>query len=579
MAVRHLSRLVERLRHVLVKQKGAATDADLLGSFVRQRDEAAFEALVRKHGPMVMGVCNRILRNSHDAEDAFQASFLVLVRKAATIHPPGMVGHWLYGVAYRTAQEARKSAAKRRAKEASVVPQAQTREDTWEGLRTVLDQELERLPGKYRAVIVLCDLEGKTRKEAAEQLGWPEGTVAGRLAAARTMLAKRLTRHGFGAPAGVLAAMLGQHASACVSPPIVSATARAATLFAAGRVGFRSVEVAALTEGVLRSMLLSRAKTAAAVLVLVGFLLGGGGLLTSATFEAGQAEAPQGARSTEQKRPTNSKDKARDAEAEARLRQAQEAFRVAEAKLREAQGAVPDAAALLRLQALRQGLGEQRTDLLLLALELERQKGRLRSLKERLEHAIMRAAGSDEEKKSLAASVRQVLDPVSEKTADAAERIEIMRQANDVMLDRLAQGEQGTHRRRLQELKKEIRGQQEYGDWPELQLARSRESLRGFVKVGLERAFKDAQLNAEDKTFLVDTLDKEIAPIVAKADEIDGILGRVRAGLKALQDEQGNETGRVRPAALPTGRPTGPTGLRRRRLPVRSAPSPSSACR
>jgi RNA polymerase sigma factor (sigma-70 family) len=540
MAVRPLSRFVERLRHALVKQEGAATDADLLSRFLLQRDEAAFETLVRKHGPMVMGVCRRILRNCHDAEDAFQASFLVLVRKAATIHPPGMVGHWLYGVACRTAQQARKSAAKRRAKEASVVPQAQTREETWDDLRTVLDQELQRMSGKYRAVIVLCDLGGKTRKEAAEQLGWPEGTVAGRLAAARTMLAKRLTRHGFGASAGVLAALLGRQASAGVSPPVVAATASAATLFAAGQAGVISVEVAALAEGVLRSMLLSKVKTAAAALALVGFLLGGGGLLTSATLGAGQAEAPQEARSTGEKRPTNSKDKARDGEAEARLRQAQEAFRVAEARLREAQGAVPDAAALLRLQALREGLREQRTDLLLLALELDRQKGRLRSLKERLEHALVRAACDEQEKKSLAAAVRQVLDPLAEKTADAAERIEIMRQANDVMLGRLAQGEQGTPWRRLQQLKEEIRGQKEYGDWPELQLARVRESLRGLARVGLERAFKNAPLDAEDKTFLVDTLSKEIDPIVAKADEIDGILGRVRAGLvKALQDEQG----------------------------------------
>jgi RNA polymerase sigma factor (sigma-70 family) len=539
MAVRHLSRLVERLRNVLVQQEGAATDADLLSRFLHQQDEAAFEALVRKHGPMVMGVCQRILHNSHDAEDAFQTSFLVLVRKAATIHPPGMVGNWLYGVAYRTAQEARRSAAKRRAKEASVVPQTDTRKDAWDDLRTVLDRELERLPEKYRAVIVLCDLEGKTRKEAAEQLGWPEGTVAGRLANARTMLAKRLSRHGFGVSAGVLAAMLGQHASAGVSPSVVSTTVNAATLFAAGQVSAISVEVAALTEGVLKSMLLSKVKMAAAVLVMVGFILGGGGLLTLASFRGGQAEAPQEARSTEQKKQTNSTDKANDAEAEARLRQAQAAFQVAEAKLREAQRTVPDAAAMLRLQALRERLREQRTDLLLLALELEKQKGRLRLLKERLEYVLMRAACNEEEKKSLVTTVGQVLDPLFEQTVDAAERIEIMRQSNDEMLDHLAQGEQGTHGRRLQQLKKGIQGQKEYSDWPELQLARVRESLRGVVKVGLERAFKNAQLNGEDNTFLVDTSNKEIDPIIAKADEIDEILGRVRSGLiKALQDEQ-----------------------------------------
>jgi hypothetical protein len=192
---------------------------------------------------------------------------------------------------------------------------------------------------------------------------------------------------------------------------------------------------------------------------------------------------------------------------------------------------------MLRLRELREGLREQRADLLLLALELERQKGRLRSLKERLEHVLMRAACNHEEKNSLVAAVRQELDPLAEKTADAAERIEVMRKANDVMLDHLAQGEQGTHRRRLQQLKSEIRVQNEYSDWPELQLARVRESLRGPVKGGLDRTFKNSPLSAEDKTFVVDTLNKEIDPIVAKADEIDGILGRVRAGLtKALQD-------------------------------------------
>src|SRR5262245_60180624 len=129
MAVRHLHKIVEHLRTVVARRDDAESDADLLKR-IRQ-DEAAFEALVRKHGPMVMGVCHRILHNSHDAEDAFQATFLVLVRKAKTIRPPSMVGNWLYGVAYRTALEARRSAAKRRAKEATVGPQTETPNNAW----------------------------------------------------------------------------------------------------------------------------------------------------------------------------------------------------------------------------------------------------------------------------------------------------------------------------------------------------------------------------------------------------------------------------------------------------------------
>src|SRR5262249_12586006 len=150
---------------VLVRQEVAGmADGDLLRRYLLHRDEAVFEALVRRHGPMVMGVCRRVLHNLHDAEDAFQATFLVLVRRASTLRSPGMVGNWLYGVAYRTALEARKTAAKRRAKEAKVVPRTESPRDAWADLRPVLDQELDRLPDKYRAVIVLCDLEGKTRK-------------------------------------------------------------------------------------------------------------------------------------------------------------------------------------------------------------------------------------------------------------------------------------------------------------------------------------------------------------------------------------------------------------------------------
>jgi len=387
---------------------------------------------------------------------------------------------------------------------------------------------------------VHCDLEGKTRREVAGQLGWPEGTVAGRLATARTMLGKRLARHGLGVSGCVLATMLGQKAAACVSTPVVSATVKAAKLFAAGQVatGAISVEVATLTKGVLQSMLLTKLKMAAAVLVTMAFIFGGGGLLTLATFGAGRAEAPEEAQSKEHEKQINRKDEVKDAEAEATLRQAEAAFQVAEAKLRQAQAAVPDAAARLRLEELRQGLGELRADLLLLALELEKQKGRIRLLKERLEYVLMRVEGNEEVKKSLAAAMRKDLDQLIEGTVDAAERIENLRESNDIMLGHLAKGKQGNHLQRLQQVKKELQGLKDDSVWPETELDRARERL-GFIRGGFGREFKNAELKDEDKRFLLDTLNKEIDPIIAKADEINRILGRVRVALlKSLQDEK-----------------------------------------
>src|SRR5436305_5459780 len=150
---------------------------------------------------MVWGVSRRVLRNHHDAEDAFQATFLVLVRRAASIASKELVANWLYGVAHQTALKARAMVAKRRGRErqVEVMPEPVIAEqEPWPDLQPVLDEELSRLPDKYRTVVILCDLEGVTRKEAARQLGCPEGTVAGRLARARAMLAKRLARGGGG---------------------------------------------------------------------------------------------------------------------------------------------------------------------------------------------------------------------------------------------------------------------------------------------------------------------------------------------------------------------------------------------
>src|SRR5262249_48577907 len=157
------------------------------------REETAFAALVRRHGPMVWGVCRRVLPSYHDAEDAFQATFLVLVRKAASVMPREKVANWLYGVAYQTALKAPAVAARRGARERQLTPfpePALPEPERRPELGPLLDQELTRLPDLYRVPVVLCDLEGLTYREAARQLGCPEGTLAARLARARALLAK-----------------------------------------------------------------------------------------------------------------------------------------------------------------------------------------------------------------------------------------------------------------------------------------------------------------------------------------------------------------------------------------------------
>ena len=184
-----LSRAIRQIRKVAFVENGESmTDGQLLESFLTRGEEAAFEAIVHRHGHMVLGVCQRLLHNTHDAEDAFQATFLVLIRKARSIMPREMVGHWLYGVAYRTALEARTLAYKRHTKEMERGQMANTQgqqQHEWSELQSLLDREITGLPKKYRMPIVLCDLEGKTRKEAAGLLQLPEGTLSTRLSRVR----------------------------------------------------------------------------------------------------------------------------------------------------------------------------------------------------------------------------------------------------------------------------------------------------------------------------------------------------------------------------------------------------------
>jgi RNA polymerase sigma factor (sigma-70 family) len=262
------------------------TDGEALGDFIERREARAFEILLRRHGRMVLGVCRRLLGNPHDADDAFQATFLVLVRKADSIKPREAVGNWLYGVAYRTALVARAKLARRRLMEKQVedMPHPQDRhESCWNELRPLLDQELHRLPDKYRLAVVLCDLEGRSRKDVARQLAIPEGTLSSRLATARKQLAQRLVRHGFALSSVSLGALLVNNAaSACVAPSLMAATTKAALLVAAGHAavtGAIPAGVAALTKGVMKTMFLAKMKTLSLVMFGSAVLtMGTGGL-------------------------------------------------------------------------------------------------------------------------------------------------------------------------------------------------------------------------------------------------------------------------------------------------------------
>jgi RNA polymerase sigma factor (sigma-70 family) len=294
--------IVEYIRRAVPPRNGAgASDRELLGEYVGRRDEAALSALVSRHGPMVWGVCRRVLGNHHDAEDAFQATFLVLVRKAASIASRDLLANWLYGVAYQTARKARATATKRKSREKQVMdmPDVAAREqDLWDDIQPVLDHELSRLPDAYRAVVILCDLQGKSRKEAARQLRCPEGTVMGRLARARAKLAQRLRQRGVVLSGGALAAVVSHRALAGVPPTVVSSTVKVASQFGAAGVVI-SGQVAALAEGVLKAMLFTKLKVATAIMVVAIAVAGSGGLLYQT-----QAAQPTATQSQEDDQPS-----------------------------------------------------------------------------------------------------------------------------------------------------------------------------------------------------------------------------------------------------------------------------------
>jgi serpin B len=272
------------------------SDGHLLGRFADQRDEAAFELLLLRHGPMVWNVCRRVLGNAGDAEDAFQATFLVLVRKARSIAKRDALGCWLHGVAHRVALDARAGAARRRAHEqrgTGMATEQSPPDGAWAEVRQILDEELRRLPEKCRAPVVLCYLEGKTNDEAAELLGCSRGTLASRLSRARDLLRGRLTRRGLALTSAALAATVAANAaSASVPAGLVSITLKAALSYATAT-GAASASAVALAEGVLRAMFMTKLKSTAAVLAALLILGAGAGWLWARTTANPPAPNPQ----------------------------------------------------------------------------------------------------------------------------------------------------------------------------------------------------------------------------------------------------------------------------------------------
>lgn len=299
-----VTRFLHKLR--VAEQARTLPDGELLSRFVGQGDQAAFGTLVQRHGPMVLRLCRRVLHHEQDAEDAFQATFLVLSGKARGLRSQEAVGSWLYRVAYRLACKVKTSAARRRAREGHASPGPATdplTEITVREGQAILDQELAHLPEKYRAPLVLCCLEGMARDEAAQQLGVPLSTLKSRLEQARERLRARLSARGV-ALTGAWTALFFCERAASGSVPtlLLQATVQAATAFAAGgaTTAFVSGKVAALTEGVLKTMLLTKLTMATAALLAVGVLAAGtGGLLyqvqVTGRQEASTAGGPEAA--------------------------------------------------------------------------------------------------------------------------------------------------------------------------------------------------------------------------------------------------------------------------------------------
>lgn len=329
-------------------------DRDLLDRFAKDRDEASFAALVERHGGMVLAVCRRVLGHVQDAEDACQAAFLVLARRAGSVRKKESLPSWLHRVAYHIAADLRRQIARRRGRE---VPQADALaadgadDITWRELRSLLDEELQRLPERYRSPLVLCCLQGKTRDEAALELGWNLQTLKGRLERGRERLRRRLVRRGVTLSAAWFSAGIGQSsAPAAVSARLAVSTAKAAALLRAGQAapGLISAQVVALMKGALHMLWIAKLKSVATIALATFLLLGGGTAIYQTWAQtSGDQKAPPLAAilppSPRQASLDNAGDEKQNQEDEA-LRAREDAARADEAKQKAARDAAIKAA-------------------------------------------------------------------------------------------------------------------------------------------------------------------------------------------------------------------------------------------
>ena len=263
------------------------TDLQLLQQFASAGDQAAFAALLQRHGGMVLGVCRQVLHHLHDAEDAFQATFLVLARNANSIRKGSALASWLHGVAYRIAMKAKRDAARRRVKEGQVRSMQSTNPSgdlAWREVQALLHEEIQRLPQAYRSAFVLCFLEGRSRAEVADQLGLKEGTVSSRLARARKQLQERLSARGVALSAALgVCALWDAGGRAAVTDSLAKATIQAASVYVAGKTfaaGILSAKVVHLAEGVTKTLIITKLKLATVLTLALGLSASGAAFLT-----------------------------------------------------------------------------------------------------------------------------------------------------------------------------------------------------------------------------------------------------------------------------------------------------------
>lgn len=289
--MKSLHGVLDQVRRVAAVQtsRGLA-DGELLERFVGAKDEAAFTVLVQRHGPLVLGVCRRALGNAHDAEDACQATFLLLARKAASIRKAASLSSWLHRVASSVAANMKREQARRCRRERQVQPvmaQDPAADVSWREVQTALDEDLQRLPERYRAPLILCYLDRQTRDEAAEQLRLTPAALHGRLERGRKLLCERLTRRGMALSGTLLAAAVGEGVSqAALSPSVILSLTKAATLVASGKpsaVTTVPAHVLSLTREALRTLLLAKLNMGAATVLCAGLSLAAVGAMLMPT--------------------------------------------------------------------------------------------------------------------------------------------------------------------------------------------------------------------------------------------------------------------------------------------------------